>query len=80
MTLHAVPQPLACQVEASRFASTREEAELRAANIRANGITDAMALLRAGLPGSAHAVVMRSFLLQTRALGLHLHQTERGTW
>jgi len=72
--------PLQCQVEAARFATTRAEVEAVAARIRANGITDAVALLCAGLPGSAHAVLMRSFYRQARALRLHLHETESGSW
>lgn len=73
--------PLLVQEQASRFATTRDDAAATAARIRANGITDALALLRAGLPGSAHAVIMRSFYLQARALGLHLHETDGGeTW
>lgn len=72
--------PLQCQIQAARFARNVDDAQAEAARIRANGITDALALLRAGLPGSAYDVVLRSFHRQAHALGLHLHETESGAW
>lgn len=73
--------PLACQSEAARFATTREDVEARVAVMRANGLQVAMDHLLAGHRGRAYAAVTRTFLDQARTLGLHLHQTESGqTW
>lgn len=74
------PEPSVCQVEALRFASTRLEAQERARVIRANGHAVALVHLRNGRRGLALAVVMRTFHQQALVLGLHLHQTERGSW
>jgi hypothetical protein len=64
----------------ARFASTPAEAEDRVTRIRTKDLPYVVELLDLGRPGLAYAELMRSYFEQARVLGLHLHQTERGTW
>jgi hypothetical protein len=67
---HWNARPSVAQTEAQRFATTRESAAEQAAHVRRNGHAEAIALLVAGQPGRAHAVVMRTWQRQLRVLGL----------
>lgn len=62
--------PLQCQTEVARFATRVDERRHQADRVRANGLAEAIALLRDGRRGCALSVVRRTWIHQLRTLGI----------